>query len=68
MQVIKYAYTHKHTHTHTHTQTHMHTLKERERGQRENTANMPHGSHYCIIHNLTVGKENMNETSEAIKN
>ena len=68
--------THTHTHTHTHTYTHTHTLSvtltkrqtEREVRRKKKGANMHHRRHYCIIDNVTFGKENTNETFEAIKN
>ena len=66
MQAIKNAHTHTHSHTHTHTHSGSLTNRLEERGRRgeKEAANMHHRRCYCIIDN---GKENSNETFEAIK-
>ena len=63
-QVIKY------THTHTHTHSGKSTKRHREKGgeEKKKAANIHHRHRYCIIDNVTFGKENTNETFEAIKN
>ena len=69
MQAIKNAHTHTHSHTHTHTHSGSLTNRLEESGRRgeKEAANMHHRRCYCIIDNVTFGKENSNETFEAIK-